>query len=51
LQITIQRTNMNLPFGLEIQIHIQEILSSQLSESGTFVSFIDHVSEQLWNNS
>jgi hypothetical protein len=32
--ITIQRTDMNRPFGLEFQLHIPEILSSRLSEAG-----------------
>ncbi|KAG0566404.1 hypothetical protein KC19_7G061500 [Ceratodon purpureus] len=32
--ITIQRTDMNLPFGLEVQIHVPEIMSSRLRESG-----------------
>ncbi|XP_024396760.1 uncharacterized protein [Physcomitrium patens] len=32
--ITVQRTEMNIPSGLEVRIHVPEILSSRISEPG-----------------
>jgi hypothetical protein len=34
-QITIQRTELNSPLGLEVQLHINEAVCPALSEPGT----------------
>lgn len=35
-QITIQRTELNSPLGLEVQLHITEAVCPALSEPGLF---------------
>lgn len=46
-QITIQRTELNSPLGLELQLHITEAVCPALSEPGQWMVLSCYLANQL----